>query len=87
MTDVRLMAALLVAVGLTACGGNKAVTADCDEAQYYQGFVDGKRVVSPEGLDQLDEFREMPIPRADSGAPQAPAGRCLDMPPMVGSGS
>lgn len=81
------MAALLVAASLTACFGGKSVTADCEEAKYYQGFVDGKRVVSPEGLDQLDEFREMPIPQADQGAPKALPGRCLDMPPMVGSGN
>ena len=84
MTNLRLIAVLLAVAVLAACGG-KPVTVDCDSGEYYQRFVDGKRVIAPEGLDQLDEFAEMPIPKADPEAAPPPAGRCLDMPPMVGT--
>ena len=84
VTDLRLIAALLAVAGLSACGG-KSVTVDCDSAEYYQRFVEGKRVTAPQGLDQLDEFAEMPIPKADPEAAPPPPGRCLDMPPLVGT--
>ena len=51
----------------------------------WQNRVEGKRVVSPEGLDQLDEFGEMPIPKADPNAAPVVPGRCQDMPPTIGS--
>ena len=78
VTDLRLILALLALAGL-------AVTVDCDGAQYYQRYVDGNRVVAPQGLDPLDEFAEMPIPKADPEAAPPPPGRCLDMPPTVGT--
>jgi hypothetical protein len=84
VTDLRLILALLALAGLAACGG-RSVTVDCDGAQYYQRYVDGNRVVAPQGLDPLDEFAEMPIPKADPEAAPPPPGRCLDMPPTVGT--
>ena len=47
-------------LALNACGKDR-VMPTCDEFQAYQGVVEAKRVVSPDGLDSLDEFKEMPI--------------------------
>jgi len=57
---------------------------DCDAGLQYQNRDVGKRVVAPEGLDQLDEFAEMPIPKADPEAAKPLPGKCIDMPPAVG---
>lgn len=66
---------------LSSCGGAK-VSETCDEVRAYQRVVPGKRVVVPDGLDPLDEFKEMPIPKAE--APPRPAGsRCIESPPSI----
>ena len=71
---------------LAACGGNDTVVVDCEDHFEYGNLVEGARIVVPEGLDPLDQFAEMPIPRADPDAPTTAEGRCVDMPPTVGSG-
>ena len=65
---------------LSACGGkDSTVVINCDEDLQYQNREVGKRVVAPEGMDQLDEFAEMPIPKADpEAASRLPEGRCAD---------
>jgi len=86
MTIIRLPLALVLIGGLSACFGNKAVDYTCDEPQRYQAVTDGRRIVSPEGLDTLNEFAEMPIPSAE-GAPVRPAGSpCIELPPSVQTG-
>lgn len=81
----QLIAGLLVLACLSACGRDK-VRDNCDEAQPYQSVVAGKRVVAPEGLDQLDEFKEMAIPKSNS-APRPADARCIESPPSVLTGS
>jgi hypothetical protein len=83
MTKSHLLAALLLSASLSACGGNKSV--ECDEGLRFQNREVGKRVVAPEGLDQLDEYAEMPIPEADPDAAPPLPGKCADMPPMIGT--
>jgi hypothetical protein len=85
MTKNQLLAVLVLGASLSACGGNDTKV-DCDDGLRYQNRVEGKRVIVPEGLDALDEFGEMPIPKADPNAVQIPPGQCADMPPAVGSG-
>ena len=70
---------------LAACGKGEIRTT-CDEPQPYQAVVPGKRVVVPEGLDSLDEFKEMPIPKSDT-APRPAGSKCIEYPPAIGSGS
>lgn len=66
---------------LAACGGPVDLT--CDELLAYEGAREGRRVESPEGLDQLDPLRELPLPRS-SPRPERPEGSpCLDRPPTV----
>ena len=83
MTYSRLIAVFLTCASLAACGGNDPKPLDCDEGQQYENRNAGKRVVVPDGLDPLNEFAEMPIPKADPEAPEPAAGKCVDMPPSV----
>ena len=83
----RLLLVLVLATSLSACGGNDTREVDCEKGLKYQNRTVGKRVVAPEGLDQLDEFREMPIPKADPEAASVAPGTCEDMPPMIRAGS
>ena len=86
MRKYRLIAVLFGSVLLAACGGDENIVVNCDDPFEYQNPVEGKRIVVPEGLDGLNEFAEMPIPRADPDAPKTPEGRCVDMPPPIGTG-
>jgi len=83
MTKSRLFAVLVLGVLLTACGRNDTKEVDCEASLEYQNRVEGKRVVAPEGLDQLNPLAEIPIPRADPNAPEMPPGVCNDNPPMI----
>jgi hypothetical protein len=86
MTPIRVIISALSLVllsGLSACGrGDIKLT--CDEIQPYQEVVASKRIVVPEGLEPLDDFKEMPLPKAET--PPRPAGsRCIDLPPSIRS--
>jgi len=83
MNKSQLVAALILGAAISGCGGNDTVVVDCDEGLQYQNRGVGKRVVAPEGLDQLDEFAEIPIPKADPDAAKPLPGKCVDMPPAV----
>ena len=85
MTLIRRLAVLVTAVIVSACGNNQPREIDCDANLKYQNRVEGKRVVVPDGLDQLNELAEMPIPRADPNAPKMPEGVCNDSPPIIGT--
>ena len=87
MTKCGLFVALLMATLVSACGNNEPRAVDCEANLKYQNRVEGKRVVAPEGLDQLSELEELPIPRADPDAPKMPEGVCNDAPPVIGLGS
>ena len=64
---------------LAGCGGQIDLT--CDKPALYQEARESQRVVAPEGFDQLDLSREMPVPSAAPAKPR-PAGQpCLDIPP------
>ncbi|HNP65201.1 MAG TPA: hypothetical protein PKH39_14790 [Woeseiaceae bacterium] len=84
MTAIRIRTVVLAVASLgvlTSCGGAK-VNETCDEVRAYQLVVPGKRIVVPDGLDPLDEFKEMPIPKAET--PPRPAGsRCIESPPSI----
>ncbi len=84
MTMGRLMMAALILGSLAACGGKDTVMT-CDDAKNYESAVAGKRVEVPDGLDSLDEFKEMPIPKAET-APRADNSRCLELPPSIVTG-
>ncbi|MDH3619560.1 MAG: hypothetical protein OER91_01620 [Gammaproteobacteria bacterium] len=83
MTKSQLIAVLILSASLSACGGKDPKPIDCEEGLKYQNREQGKRVVVPEGLDPLNEFAEMPIPKADPEAPEPVPGKCVDMPPTI----
>lgn len=83
MKKSQLAAVLMLGALMSSCGGKDSVVVDCDEGLQYQNREPGQRVVVPEGLDQLDEFAEMPIPKADPAAAEPPPGKCTDMPPAI----
>jgi hypothetical protein len=83
MSGLRFVAVLITGFMLSACGGNDTKEVVCKNDLKYQNRVLGKRVIVPEGLDQLDEYKEMPTPKADPSAPQPVPGTCDDMPPVI----
>lgn len=84
MTKTQLIAVLMLTALMSACGGNDTKELECDEGLKFQNRVEGKRVVVPDGMDPLEEFAEMPIPRADPDAASPTPGQCADKPPSVG---
>jgi len=85
MRMILLLGALALAAFLVGCGGDKALKVDCDKPQRYQSASLGPGIRVPEGLDPLNEFNEMRIPSADADAPQPQEGKCVDMPPTIGT--
>lgn len=83
MIKCRLLAVVLLGASLAACGGNESKEVDCEKELQFQNREVGKRVVAPEGMDQLDEYMEMPIPKADPDAAPRPGGACADEPPKL----
>ena len=81
MTMGRIMVVIVLLASLAACGGNDTV-ASCEDSQRYDSIVAGKRVEVPDGLDPLDEYKEMPIPKAQTG-PRPEVSRCLESPPPI----
>jgi hypothetical protein len=84
MTPSRVIVTIssLIAVSsLVACGKDDIRTS-CDELQPYQTVVPGQRVVVPEGLDSLDQFKEMSIPESQS-PPRPEGAACIDYPPAI----
>lgn len=83
MTLKFLISAALISMLLTVSGcGRDKVRDNCAEPQPYQSIVASKRIVVPEGLDPLDNFREMPIPKSET-APRPDDARCIESPPTV----
>jgi len=84
MTPTRvftIISILTVLSNLAACGRGDVRTT-CDEPQPYQAVVPGQRVVVPEDLDPLDQYKEMPIPQSDS-PPRPEGSKCIEYPPSV----
>ncbi len=79
MKLARLTIIALVA-GLSACGGKKNLT--CDEGP-YQTAERAPRVETPDGLDDLEPLKEMPLPEASPQPPRPEGSPCLDRPPIV----
>ena len=85
MRVATLGIAMAAIAGLSACGGDPELNYTCDEPQLYQAVQEGRRVEPPEGLDPLDEFAEMPIPRAEDAPVRPPGSRCIELPPSIQS--
>ena len=75
----KTLSLILAAIALSGCSGQIDMT--CDKPRLYQQATETDRVVAPEGFDQLDLSREMPVPSAAAAKPRAPGEPCLDIPP------
>ena len=80
-----IILSLFLLSGLAACSKNRFMT-KCDEPEPYQSVVANKHVVVPEGLDPLNDLKEMPIPKAET-PPRPDGAGCLASPPAVGAGN
>jgi uncharacterized lipoprotein len=72
---------LLLAAALIISGCSSAPT--CDELAFYESAEGGKRIVAPEDLDDLDEYKEMVIPEASPRPPRDLNAGCIDLPPTM----
>jgi uncharacterized lipoprotein len=72
---------LLLAAALIISGCSSAPT--CDELAFYESAEGGKRIVVPEDLDDLDEYKEMVIPEASPRPPRDLDAGCVDLPPTM----
>ncbi len=74
----------IIAAGslLTGCFGSKDVDLSCDDPKFYEAAKDGPRLRAPDGLDELDEYKMMPVPQA-SAEPKPAGSPCVDRPPNL----
>ena len=83
MTRIRTLGLAGIAISLGACG-----TVDtCEEPEFYESAVGGKRIEAPEDLDNLAANRELVIPDASPRPPRTPGSVCVDRPPTLSTGS
>ena len=92
MTPIRVISvktvttvfSLFLLASIGACGSDE-IRVTCDEPQPYQSVVAGKRIEVPEDLAALDEYKEMPVPNAET--PPRPAGSvCIENAPAILTG-
>lgn len=58
----------------------------CETEGRYRLSQEGQRIQAPDGLDDLESYKEMTIPRASPQQPHADTGRCLEAPPGISIG-
>ena len=81
MRLIRMLVIVLFPACLAACGGSAELT--CDDVKSYQLASEGRRVVAPDDLDDLEPLREMPLPEASPRPPRPDDAPCLEAPPAV----
>lgn len=79
MKQVRSVLLAGLAVSLGACGGIET----CEEPEFYEAAVGGKRIEAPEDLSGLSAAKELVVPEASPRAPRPPGSGCLDRPPTL----
>ncbi|MCH8302929.1 MAG: hypothetical protein IH912_09260 [Proteobacteria bacterium] len=79
MNRAGVLLVFTAAVMITGC--NSAPT--CDELAFYESAEGGRRIVAPEDLDGLDEYKEMVIPEASPRPPRDLSAGCIDRPPTL----
>ncbi len=76
--SIALMFSVFV---LSSCGGAEKLK--CDNEGAYLAASPVPRVRAPEGMDELETFREVPVPEASPQVERTDDGRCLEAPPPV----
>ena len=79
MTHVAMLLMLAAVFVMTGCSS----APKCDELAFYEYAEGGKRIVPPDDLDALDEYKEMVIPEASPRPPRDLNAGCLDRPPTL----
>jgi len=79
MNRAGVLLVFTAAIMITGC--NSAPT--CDELAFYESAEGGRRIVAPEDLDGLDEYKEMVIPEASPRPPRNLSAGCIDRPPTL----
>ena len=80
-TGAALLTITALATGLAACGGSTDLS--CDDEEEYQLAREAEPVRAPDDLDQLDEFKQLPLPAASPRPPREKGAPCLDLPPSI----
>ena len=73
---------LCLAAVLAACGGPET----CEEPEFYEYAQVGKRIETPDDLDDLMASRELVIPEPSPRPPRDRSAGCLDKPPTLDLG-
>lgn len=81
MMKFGITSLLLALLTVSGCGGTP--DRSCDDVMRYQLAAQGRRIEPPEGLDDLDELKEIPLPEASPRPPRAEGSPCLDLPPVI----
>lgn len=81
MKKLGLTVLLATLAAMSGCGGTP--DRSCDDLRIYQLAAPGKRIAPPDGLDPLDEIKEIPLPDASPRPERAKGSPCLDLPPNV----
>ena len=72
---------MVLALTLSACGGSKDLT--CDDEEVYQSAQSAPHLRVPEGLNNLDPLKEVPLPDASPREPRPAGSVCLERPPVL----
>ena len=74
-----LFSLLAMAALLMGCSGAET----CEDPQFYESATGGKRIETPDDLNELQAFKEMVIPEASPRPPREDDSGCLDRPPTL----
>ncbi len=79
MNRAGILFVLAAAMMITGC--TNAPT--CEELAFYETAEGGRRIVAPDDLDALDEYKEMVIPEASPRPPRDLDAGCIEKPPTL----
>jgi len=82
MRIMRSSILLLLAALTAACGGGSLY---CDEPQRYQASNPGPRIDAPDGMSDLQSYKELKIPEASPQQARPEGLPCLERPPAYQS--
>jgi hypothetical protein len=78
----RITLLLAIMTLQAACAGPPK----CETQGRYRLSQEGRRIQAPDGLDDLESYKEMTIPRASPQPEHPDTGRCLEAPPGIATG-
>ncbi len=76
----------LALLQVSACAKREFVRTCDEKAQPYERAVEHEKLKVPDGLDELDRLKELPLPEASTRVVRDENAPCLDFPPGVLTG-